>query len=121
MRSRSLGRAELSSMAIQNRTCGVENVFVSSSLHFPIVSRTEVIVIGAQSATSDYRIALPPLTKRQVADEKNSVGSVRLFFESDIAANTEKFIRDEDFGLVYISKKKRSFRYYGDVAGDKWF
>jgi thymidine kinase len=64
---------------------------------------------------------LAPVDERQVADEKNSVGSVRLFFESDIAANTEKFIRDEDFGLVYISKKNDRFDTHGDVAGDKWF
>lgn len=63
---------------------------------------------------------LAPIDERQVADEKNSVGSIRLFFESNIAGDLEKFVKDEGFGLVYISKKNDRFDTHGDTAGNKW-
>ena len=63
---------------------------------------------------------LAPLNERQVADKKTSTGSIRLFFESDIDGDTEKFIKDEGYGLVYISKKNDRFDTHGDAAGNKW-
>lgn len=64
---------------------------------------------------------LAPVDERQVADEKTCMGSVRLFFESDIVGGIEKFISDEGYGLAYISKKNDRFDTHGDAMEDKWF
>lgn len=45
--------------------------------------------------------------EQQVADVNNSVGSMKVSFESDLDINT--FVSDNAFGLVYISKKNNRY------------
>lgn len=46
--------------------------------------------------------------EKQIADEKNSKGSITLIFQSDIK-DTKKFLDDVNYGLKYISKKQNQF------------
>ncbi len=46
--------------------------------------------------------------EKQIADEKNSKGSITLIFQSDIK-DTKKFLDDGNYGLKYISKKQNQF------------
>lgn len=64
---------------------------------------------------------LAPVEEWQVADKKTRTGSVRLFFESDNAGDIEKFIEDEGYGLVYISKMNDRFDTHGAAVEGKWF
>lgn len=46
--------------------------------------------------------------ERQTADDKNNEGSIDVVFESDIT-DIKRFFSDENYGLQYISMKRRRF------------
>lgn len=64
---------------------------------------------------------LASVDERQVADGKTCSGNIRLFFESDIAGDIKEFIKNEGYGLAYISKKNNRFDTHGDGTKGKWF
>lgn len=51
--------------------------------------------------------------EQQVADVNNSVGSIKVLFESDLDIST--FVSDDAFGLIYISKKNNRFDTHADM------
>lgn len=51
---------------------------------------------------------LAEVAEKQVTDEKNSVGRVSIIFESGIE-HMDEFIKEGDYGLVYIQKKNDRF------------
>ena len=52
--------------------------------------------------------SLASAEERQIADEKNVEGSIKIVYESDIE-NLQRFIDDGDYGLKFISMKRDRF------------